>query len=176
MSKVEFSDELPCDFAIAKKVGVLFITLKFHRSHPEYLASRIKDFRGAYSTRILLLLVNAENYDRTISMLTVTAIANNLSLILAFHFEEASRWLMSMYASQENQLDDLKAVNETPYEMAVDAINALGPSKKEAESLLDHFSNVQSCIMASKEELANTGIINNNKIETFVQSVSAPFV
>jgi DNA excision repair protein ERCC-1 len=175
VAEIEWSETTVADYSIGRDVAVLFLTLKYHRLHPEYLTNRIRDFRGGFPVRLLLFLVNDENPDQVISRLTALSIANSMNLILAFDYEEASRWILSLYTTQDAPVEDLKASNETMREMAIDALNALGTSKKEAESLLSEIPVLADILCSSKDKLANTCILSEKKVDNIIAVVEEPF-
>jgi DNA excision repair protein ERCC-1 len=165
-AEVTFVDSSVADFMIGKDLAVLFLTLKYHRQHPDYLTERLRGFRGSFPVRILLFLVNDDNPDRIISRLTSVTFANNMNFIPAFTYEEAARWLLTLYNTQESGVDDLKAMNESQVETATDALHALGLSRREAEALLMGFPTVADVIMAPKEAIAKGSTLNEKKIDS----------
>ena len=172
----EWSEDSVADYSIANKAGVLFLTLTYHRQHPDYIGERIRLFQGSFPLRILLFLVNSEKPDDVIQKLTIFCIHNNINIVLAYDYEEAGRWILCLYNSQENSIDHLKAVNESNHEMAIEALQALGPSKRESELLLDSFPTVADCLLASKEALGQTEIFASSaKVDVFVESAQTPF-
>jgi DNA excision repair protein ERCC-1 len=174
--ETQWSDAAIADYEIGRNVAVLFLALKYHRQHPDYLGSRIEAFRGSFPVRILLLLVNDENPDLVISRLTSLVTSNGMNLILAFDYEEASRWLICLFNTQESPIEDLKAVNETSFEIATDALNTLGASRKEAERLLHGYATLADVLNASKESLLSLGTFRSSKIDGFICAVESGFV
>lgn len=174
--KMEWTDDTVADYSIGEKAAVLFLALTYHRQHPDYLGERIKQLKGFFPVRILLFLVNSEKADLVIQKLTIFCNHNNVNIVLAFDYEEAGRWILSFYNSQENSIDHLKAMNESNMDMAIEALQSLGPSKREAEGLIDNFSTIADCILASKEDIENSGVfLNPAKIDTFVEATNTPF-
>lgn len=174
--KMEWKDDAIADYSIGEKAAVLFLALTYHRQHPEYLGERIKQLKGFYPVRILLFLVNSEKADLVIQKLTIFCNHNNINIVLAFDYEEAGRWILSLYNSQENSIDHLKAMNESNLDMAIESLQALGPSRREAEELLDAFPTIADCLLAQKEDIENSGVfVNPAKIDSFIEAASSPF-
>lgn len=174
-AKINWTDNTVCDYSISTQIGVLFLSLKYHRSHPEYLLGRVSKFKGSFKSRVLLLVVDGKGPDKAISKLNTFCIDNNLNLILAFDYEEAGRWILTMYNMQEAQTDELKHVNESNFDIAVDALNAIGISKKDATSLLELYGSLSDCLLQSKENLAETGLLSDSKIEKFTAIKESAF-
>jgi DNA excision repair protein ERCC-1 len=173
-AEVTFLDSSVADFTIGKDLAVLFLTLKYHRQHPDYLSERLIEFRGSFSVRLLLFLVNDENPDRIISRMTSVMFANNMNLILAFTYEEAARWLLTLYNTQDSGVYDLRATNETQLETATDTFHAINLSKREAEGLLKGFPTVADVLLAPREEIARAGVISEQKTDTLLTVITDP--
>ena len=174
-AEIQWSDTVTADYTIGKDLAVLFLSLKWHRQHPEYIGNRIKAFKGGYTTRVLLLIVNVPDPDANIARLTVVANANAMNLVLAFDYEEAARWLMAFYKSQDSSVDALKASNETNPEIAVDVLNALGASKREAELVISNYPTLADALLASPGSLASCTGMSESKAESLAEAVAAPF-
>ena len=51
----EYSD-IPADYGLGLTTCALFLSLKYHRLHPEYIHTRVEGIKNAYNLRILLLM------------------------------------------------------------------------------------------------------------------------
>ena len=173
---MEWTKDLAIDFSIGHDIAVLFLSLKFHRKNPNYIINRFKEFEGPFKTRVLLLLVDVpDSPDQNIAELTKLSIGNHTTVLLAFKYDEVSKWLISMYNGQETPLDDLKGQGETPYETATNCLHSLGLSKKEAEEMIQSFGSLEACFNASKEEILQKTSLSNNKVDLFYESLRSPF-
>ena len=172
---MEWTKDLSFDFSISHDIAVLFLSLKFHRKNPNYIIGRFKTFEGPYKTRVLLLLVDVDSPDQNIAELTKLSIGNNTTVLLAFKYDEVSKWLISMYNGQETPLDDLKGQGETPYETSTNCLHSLGLSKKEAEEMIQSFGSLEACFSASKEEILQKTSLSSNKVDLFYEALRSPF-
>jgi DNA excision repair protein ERCC-1 len=173
-AEVVFADSSAADYTIGKDLAVLFLTLKYHRQHPDYLGERLRDFRGGFPVRLLLFLVNDENPDRVISRLTSVVMANNANLVLAFTYEEAARWLLMLYNTQDTGVDDLRAINESHAETATEALHGLGFSRREAEAMLRAFPTVAELLLAPREAIAKAAVVSEKKVDLFIEMITKP--
>ena len=173
--QIEWTKDDASDFSIGSDIGVLFLSIKFHRKNPNYIADRCKHFVGSFRSRVLLLLVDVEYPDRNIAELTKLGIGFNMTTVLAFKYDEAARWIMTMYSSQESKVDELKAVQESNYEIATNCLHALGLGKKDAEEMLLAFGSLEKCMKASKEEIAHATSIDSKRINAFLDNVKSSF-
>lgn len=76
-------------------------SLKYHRLHPEYIYTRIRNLQGKYNLRILLTLVDIPNHEDSIRELSKTSVVNNVTVVLCWSAAEAARYL-ELYKSYEN--------------------------------------------------------------------------
>src|SRR4051794_28771245 len=53
----EYSD-IQCDYVLGATTCALFLSLKYHRLHPEYIYSRIRALGKSYNLRVLLTMVD----------------------------------------------------------------------------------------------------------------------
>jgi DNA excision repair protein ERCC-1 len=54
----EYEADLKPDFVVGQGNCALFLSLKYHRLHPEYIGTRLRDISGSYIGRFLLILVD----------------------------------------------------------------------------------------------------------------------
>ncbi|TRM69957.1 restriction endonuclease type II-like protein [Schizophyllum amplum] len=101
----EFGD-IVADFQVGRTTGVLFLSLKYHRLHPEYIHTRIEKLGHSYTLRILLMLCDIEEHRDPIRELTKTCLINNITVIVAFSVEEAGHYL-STFKQFEHRPPDL---------------------------------------------------------------------
>jgi len=65
----EFGD-IQADYQVGRTTGVLFLSLKYHRLHPEYIPTRIEKLGTSYNLRILLILCDISEHRDPIRELT----------------------------------------------------------------------------------------------------------
>ena len=68
----EYSDTVT-DYVLGATTCVLFLSLKYHRLHPKYICNRIRDLSGQFGLRILLTMVEIENYEESLRELSKTS-------------------------------------------------------------------------------------------------------
>ena len=88
----------------------LFLSLQYHRLHPEYIYNRILKLGREYDLRILLIMVDIvfffslmfdngkENHSDPLRELTKTSLVNNFTIFLAWSAAEAGRYLETFKA------------------------------------------------------------------------------
>ncbi|KIY73141.1 DNA repair protein rad10 [Cylindrobasidium torrendii FP15055 ss-10] len=88
----EYGDII-ADYQVGRTTGVLFLSLKYHRLHPEYIITRIEHLGISYNLRILLIWCDVTEHRDPIRELTKTCLINNVTIIVAFSAEEAGHYL-----------------------------------------------------------------------------------
>ncbi|POS84806.1 hypothetical protein EPUL_005074 [Erysiphe pulchra] len=155
----EYSD-IPADYILGSTTCALFLSLKYHRLHPEYVYNRIKGLYGKYNLRILLTLVDINNHEDPIKELTKTCLVNNVTFILCWSAAEAARYL-ELYKSYEHSKDStgIKGVEKKSYaEKMVEFITVpRGINKTDAVSLVSAFGSIKGAINARPEEIVIIG-------------------
>lgn len=88
--RVSFAHIVP-DFLLSPTHCALFISLKYHRLHPDYLLPRIHSLKKHYKVRLLLCVVDLTDYDVPLENVTHLAFQGSMSLFLAWSLAEAGR-------------------------------------------------------------------------------------
>lgn len=169
----EWSTDISCDFAIKNQIGVLYLSLKFHREHQNYIKTRLAANNDYFPVNILLLVSSSENDSSQINELTQLCITHNITVVLAFNTEESARWIQSMYQTQNSTLESLKTEDEANIDTAINALHCLGVSHKEAEALLLKFGSLEKCLNATQSSIAE--ILSPEKAKNFCAKIQAPF-
>jgi len=65
----EFGDIVP-DFQVGRTTGVLYLSLKYHRLHPEYIYQRIEKLGNMFTLRVLLLICDISEHQDSIKEIT----------------------------------------------------------------------------------------------------------
>ncbi|SSD60297.1 related to DNA repair protein RAD10 [Saccharomycodes ludwigii] len=80
------------DYLIRGSRKVIFLSLKYHKLHPEYIYRKIKPIVNQNS--ILLCVVDVENSEDILKDLTKLTLFNGFTLLLSFNFEQAAKYIM----------------------------------------------------------------------------------
>ena len=64
----EFADIIP-DYLPGRSTAVLFLSVQYHLIHPEYVYGRFRDLGKAFRLRVLLLLVDVTDPQKSITEL-----------------------------------------------------------------------------------------------------------
>ncbi|KAF8530569.1 restriction endonuclease type II-like protein [Hysterangium stoloniferum] len=110
----EFGDIVP-DFQVGRTTGVLYLSLKYHRLHPEYIHQRIERLGHRYNLRILLILCDISEHQDPIRELTKTCLINNITVIMSWSVDEAALYLTTFKQYEHKPPDLIKERVEKDY-------------------------------------------------------------
>ncbi|KAI9730515.1 MAG: ssDNA endonuclease and repair protein rad10 [Cirrosporium novae-zelandiae] len=168
---------IPADYVLGATTCALFLSLKYHRLHPEYIYSRIRVLGHTYNLRILLVLVDIENHEDPLRELAKTGLVNDLTLILCWSATEAGRYL-ELYKSFENAGPGSirKHDGGTYAERLIEFVTGpRGVNKTDAVGLVGAFGSIKAAVNAGKEEIGLLEGWGEVKVVRWCNTVREPF-
>ncbi|EEA27927.1 hypothetical protein EYB25_001111 [Talaromyces marneffei] len=172
----EYAD-IPADYVLGATTCALFLSLKYHRLHPEYIYSRIRLLAGKYNLRIVLVMVDIPNHEETLKELSKTSIVNNVTLILCWSAPEAAHYL-ELYKSSENaQPTAIRSQQAQSYrESVIEFITApRSVNKSDAASLMSTFGSLQAAVNAQPEQISAVPGWGEKKVRQWSSAVREDF-
>ncbi|KAI1118422.1 hypothetical protein F5Y14DRAFT_447296 [Nemania sp. NC0429] len=172
----EYSD-IPADYGLGLTTCALFLSLKYHRLHPEYIYTRIRNLQGKYNLRILLTMVDIPNHEDSLRELSKTSLINNVTVILCWSAAEAARYL-ELYKSYEHaNFNAIKGQQATSYsEKLVEFVTVpRGINKADAISLVSAFGSIKNAVNGDPEQVAIIGGWGEKKVKRWCSVVEEPF-
>lgn len=172
----EYSD-IPADYVLGAKTCALFLSLKYHRLHPEYIYNRIRDLKGQYQLRILLTMVDIENHEDSLRELSKTSLVNNVTIMLAWSAQEAGRYLELFKTFEHAAPTSIKAQQSSSYsDKLVEFVTVpRSINKTDAIGLVSNFGSVRTAINASPDEVGLIAGWGEKKVQRWCNSVREPF-
>lgn len=172
----EYSD-IPCDYVLGTTTCALFLSLKYHRLHPEYIYSRLRQLGKLYNLRILLTMVDINNHEEALKELSKTSMINNLTLILCWSAQEAGRYLELFKSYEHASPTSLRAHQAETYEESlIEFITTPRTiNKTDATSLVGNFGSLRAAVNAEPEELAMVPGWGEKKVKAWCSAVREPF-
>lgn len=172
----EYAD-IPADYVIGNTTCALFLSLKYHRLHPEYVYTRIKNLRGKYKLRIMLTMVDIPDHEDCLKELSKTSLVNNFTLILCWSAAEAAHYL-ELYKSSENAAPSaIRSQQAQTYEESlVEFITApRSINKSDAASLISTFGSLQNAVNAQPEQISLVPGWGEKKVQQWCRAVQEDF-
>ncbi|KAL7946662.1 hypothetical protein V8C42DRAFT_343605 [Trichoderma barbatum] len=172
----EYSD-IPADYVLGLTTCALFLSLKYHRLHPEYIYTRIRNLQGKYNLRILLTLVDIPNHEDSLRELSKTSVVNNVTVILCWSAAEAARYL-ELYKSYENaNFSAIRGQQSSNYaDKLVEFVTVpRSLNKSDAVALVANFGSLKNAINAEPEQLSMISGWGGAKVKRWTSAVEEPF-
>ncbi|KKY38774.1 putative mating-type switching protein swi10 [Diaporthe ampelina] len=172
----EYSD-IPADYGLGLTTCALFLSLKYHRLHPEYIYTRIRNLQGRYNLRILLTIVDIPNHEDSLRELSKTSLVNNVTLVLCWSAAEAARYL-ELYKSYEHaNFAAIKGAQATSYaDRLVEFVTVpRAVNKTDAVALVSTFGSLKAAINADPETIGVIGGWGEKKVKAWSKAVEEPF-
>lgn len=172
----EYAD-IPADYVLGATTCALFLSLKYHRLHPEYVYSRIKQLGGKYALRILLIMVDIPNHEDSLKELSKTSIVNNLTLILCWSAAEAGHYLELFKSSENAAPTAIRSQQAQSYkDSLVDIITTpRSINKSDAASLISTFGSLQAAMNAQPEQISAVPGWGERKVSQWTDAVKEDF-
>ncbi|OJJ44802.1 hypothetical protein ASPZODRAFT_742158 [Penicilliopsis zonata CBS 506.65] len=170
-------EDIPADYVIGRTTCALFLSLKYHRLHPEYIYSRIRSLGGKYNLRILLTMVDIPNHEDSLKELSKTSIVNNLTLILCWSAPEAAHYLELFKSSENAQPTAIRSQQAQSYkESLVEFVTTpRSINKSDAASLISTFGSLQNAINAQPEQINTVPGWGEKKVRAWTHAVREDF-
>ncbi|KAJ5179691.1 Mating-type switching protein swi10 [Penicillium capsulatum] len=172
----EYAD-IPADYVVGTTTCALFLSLKYHRLHPEYIYSRVRLLAGKYNLRIVLVMVDIPNHEDALRELSKTSIINNLTLMLCWSAPEAAHYLELFKSSEYAQPTAIRTQQAQSYkDSLVDFVTApRSINKSDAASLISNFGSLQNAINAQPEQISSVPGWGERKVQQWCNAVREDF-
>ncbi|KAF3000110.1 ssDNA endonuclease and repair protein rad10 [Curvularia kusanoi] len=172
----EYSD-IPADYVLGATTCALFLSLKYHRLHPEYIYNRIRDLKGQYDLRIILTMVDVESHEDSLRELSKTSLVNNVTIMLCWSAQEAGRYLELFKTFEHAAPTSIRAKQSSTYsENMVEFITVpRGINKTDAVGLVSNFGSIRTAINAGPEEIGLIAGWGDKKVQRWCNAVKEPF-
>ncbi|KAK5718019.1 ssDNA endonuclease and repair protein rad10 [Elasticomyces elasticus] len=172
----EYGD-IPADYVLGVTTCALFLSLKYHRLHPEYIYTRIKNLQGKYNLRIILCMVDIQNHEESLKELSKTSLINNVTVVLCWSAAEGGRYL-ELFKTYENAAPtSIKQHQSTSYsDRMIDFVTTpRSINKTDAVSLVSQFGTIRTAVNARHEDVATIAGWGEKKVQRWCTAVREPF-
>ncbi|KAG9245896.1 putative mating-type switching protein swi10 [Calycina marina] len=172
----EYSD-IPADYVLGLTTCALFLSLKYHRLHPEYIYNRIRLLAGKYKLRVVLTLVDIDNHEDSLKELSKTSLINNVTVILCWTAAEGARYLELYKSFEHANAGAIRGTESKGYtDKMVDFVTVpRSINKTDAVTLVSAFGSIRGAVNARPEDIAIIGGWGEKKIMRWCGVVDEPF-
>lgn len=172
----EYGDIIP-DYQVGANTCVLYLSLKYHRLHPEYLHTRIESIRGMYLLRVLLIMCDISEHQEPIREITKICLINEITVITAWSNEEAATYLATYKAFEHKPPDMLKERVHKDYASQLQNVltSVKGVNKTNVMTLSTNFGSFKNLAHATPEQLALCPGLGDIKVRRLYDAFNLPF-
>ncbi|KAF9227424.1 DNA repair protein rad10 [Gyrodon lividus] len=172
----EFGDIIP-DFQVGRTTCILFLSLKYHRLHPEYIHIRIEKLERSYNLRILLIMCDVTEHQESIRELTKVCLINNLTVIVAWSNDEAGQYIATFKQFEHKPPDLIKERIDKDYDSllrtSLTSINKV--NKTDVETLRTSLGSFTDIAKASSDKLQSLPGFGQVKVRRIKDAFEKPF-
>ncbi|KAL1685620.1 DNA repair protein rad10 [Schizophyllum commune] len=171
----EYGD-IVADFQVGRTTGVLFLSLKYHRLHPEYVHTRIEKLGHSYTLRILLILCDVSEHRDPIRELTKARFPSKARCHNANNVEEAGHYLATFKQFEHRPPDMIKERVDKDYNSVLrTALTSISKvNKTDVETLRTSFGSFADIARASSDQLSNLPGFGQVKVKNIKNAFEKP--
>ena len=191
-----FNSSILSDYYINPTLQILFLSLKYHKLHPEYIWLRLKKMNRGSSVsstsrdrvlRILLVVVDVDSHQEILRKLLNFCAKHDLSLVLAWSFEEAGNYVVfakQYELSNSKVMSAIRGLRDSSYQGSVtDTLSEIRAiNKTDVLKLLANCGSFKNIVLEASKENIEESAINNieglgqRKAENLMTAFSQPFI
>jgi DNA excision repair protein ERCC-1 len=191
--------EIKADFECGRGCGLLYLSLKWHKLHQNYIETRFPDGSG-YAIKILLVLVNVEDPTALLRDLNMFCYRGGWTLILCYSVEEAAEYIENLKICERKKPEEVlqgreqwkqkqqqqnagpssrpqnldRQKQKQAFEAAVKFLCSIrSVTQADAKRLLGAFGTLKNIAQANKDDLSVTpglGPIKAQSVYTFFRT------
>lgn len=170
--------ETTADYVLSETTCALFLSIRYHLLHPNYVTRRLLELTLGYTLRIVLVLVDCDDPDEPVLAITQKALRQDATTVLAFSVLEAARYLETFRAFAKKPADLIKERHDGS--LLAQLADALHPvrslNKNDVATLHTRFGSLASILSATEEELTACPGLGDRKVRRLLDVFTEPFV
>ncbi|KAF6077402.1 ERCC excision repair 1, endonuclease non-catalytic subunit [Phyllostomus discolor] len=173
----EFGDVVP-DYVLGQSTCALFLSLRYHNLHPDYIHQRLQSLGKNFALRVLLVQVDVKDPQQALKELAKMCVLADCTLVLAWSPEEAGRYLETYKAYEQKPADLLmEKLDQDFISRVTDCLTTVkSVNKTDSQTLLTTFGSLEQLIAASREDLALCPGLGPQKARRLFDVLHEPFL
>ncbi|KAL8265987.1 hypothetical protein R6Q59_003331 [Mikania micrantha] len=174
--KWAFSD-IVCDYMLGKTSCALYLSLRYHLLHPDYLYYRIRELGKNFKLRVVLCHVDVEDVVKPLLEVTRTALLHDCTLLCGWSLEECGRYLETIKVYENKPADIIQGQMDTDYlsRLSHALTSVRHVNKTDVVTLGSTFGSLSHIMDASMEDLARCPGIGERKVKRLYDTFYEPF-
>ncbi|GAB2228940.1 hypothetical protein Droror1_Dr00023074 [Drosera rotundifolia] len=174
--KWNFADIIP-DYLLGQNSCALYLSLRYHLLHSDYLYYRIRELQKNYRLRVVLCHVDVEDVVKPLLEVTRTSLLHDCTLLCGWSLEECGRYLETIKVYENKPADIIQGHMDTDYlsrlNHALTAIRHL--NRTDVVTLGSTFGSLSNIMDASMDDLARCPGIGERKVKRLYDTFHEPF-
>ncbi|XP_077245635.1 nucleotide repair protein isoform X2 [Tasmannia lanceolata] len=148
--------DIVCDYLLGQNSCALYLSLRYHLLHPDYLYYRIRELQKNFKLRVVLCHVDVEDVVKPLLEVTRTALLHDCTLLCGWSLEECGRYLETIKVYENKPADSIQERMDTDYmSRLTHALTTVRHvNKSDVVSLGSSFGSLSHIMDASMEDLA----------------------
>lgn len=173
----EFGEVIP-DYVLGQSTCALFLSLRYHNLHPDYIHERLQSLGKNFALRVLLVQVDVKDPQKALKELAKMCILADCTLVLAWSAEEAGRYLETYKAYEQKPADLLMEKLEQNFlSRATECLTTVkSVNRTDSQTLLATFGSLEQLFTASREDLALCPGLGPQKARRLFEVLHEPFL
>ncbi|KAG4167099.1 hypothetical protein ERO13_A13G173500v2 [Gossypium hirsutum] len=107
--------DVACDYLLGQNTCALYLSLRYHLLHPDYLYYRIRELQKNFKLRVVLCHVDVEDVVKPLLEVTKTALLHDCTLLCGWSLEECGRYLETIKVYENKPADLIQGQMDTDY-------------------------------------------------------------
>ncbi|TVU31971.1 hypothetical protein EJB05_23687 [Eragrostis curvula] len=171
-----FADIVP-DYVVGQSSCALYISIRYHLLHPDYLYYRIRELQKNFRLRVILCHIDVEDVVKPLHEITRTALLHECTLLCGWSMEECGRYLETIKVYENKPADSIREHMDNDYlSRLTHALTSVRHvNKTDVLTLGSSFGSLSRIMDASMEELARCPGIGERKVKRLYDTFHEPF-
>lgn len=171
-----FGDIVP-DYLLGQNTCALYLSLRYHLLHPDYIYYRIRELQKGFKLRVVLCHVDLEDVIKPLHEVTRTALLHDCTLLCGWSVEECARYLETIKIYENKPADIIQERTDNDYlsRLSNTLTTVRHVNKSDVVSLGSTFGTLSGIMGASMEELAHCPGIGERKVKRLYDTFHEPF-
>lgn len=171
-----FGDIVP-DYLLGQNTCALYLSLRYHLLHPDYIYYRIRELQKGFKLRVVLCHVDLEDVIKPLHEVTRTALLHDCTLLCGWSVEECARYLETIKIYENKPADIIQERTDNDYlsRLSNTLTTVRHVNKSDVVSLGSTFGTLSGIMGASMEELARCPGIGERKVKRLYDTFHEPF-
>ncbi|CAL4934402.1 unnamed protein product [Urochloa decumbens] len=171
-----FADVVP-DYVLGQSSCALYLSIRYHLLHPDYLYYRIRELQKNFRLRVILCHIDVDDVVKPLKEITRTALLHDCTLLCGWSLEECGRYLETIKVYENKPADIIREHTDNDYmSRLTHALTSVRHvNKTDVVTLGSSFGSLSQVMNASMEELARCPGIGERKVKRLYDTFHEPF-